>query len=60
MQVQNAAIGIKTLLLKKSKKSRKLKPRSLILLHIPNPRDEGTAIIIAMTNMVMQALSRDK
>ena len=30
MQVQNAAIGIKMLLLRKSKKSRKLKPRSLI------------------------------
>lgn len=51
-------IGINTLLLMKSKKSRKSNPKIVILLHAPNPKDDGTASNRAMINIVIHAVPR--
>lgn len=45
--VRNATIGIRILLLMKSKKSRKLIPIGCTELSAPNPRDDGSAIAMA-------------
>ncbi len=50
MLVISATIGIMTLLLIKSKKSRKFIPKILILLHNPLPKDEGTPSTMATAN----------
>lgn len=55
IQVRKAAIGMSTLLLRKSKKSRIENPMICTPLNGPNPREDGKAIRTAMTNKVMQA-----
>ena len=42
----------------KSKKSRKSNPKIVILLHAPNPKDDGTASNRAMINIVIHAVPR--
>ena len=57
-QVAIAAIGIMTEFVRKSKKSRKSNPKIVILLHAPNPKDDGTASNRAMINIVIHAVPR--
>ena len=55
IQVRKAAIGMSTLLLRKSKKSRIENPMICIPLNGPKPREDGKAINTAMKNKIMQA-----
>ena len=57
-QVAKAASGIITEFVRKSKKSRKSNPKIVILLHAPNPKDDGTASNRAMINIVIHAVPR--
>lgn len=55
-QVNNATIGINTLLLMKSQKSKIEKPNSFISLQIPNPKEEGIPTIMANTKITIQVV----
>ena len=50
-QVAIAAIGIITEFVRKSKKSRKSNPKIVILLHAPNPKDDGTASNLSLIHI---------
>ena len=58
MQVRNATIGIRTLLLIKSKKSKMDIPNGLMKSQAPNPREDGIPMSTMPINTIRQVMRR--